>query len=114
MRQRALEAAELLQAEDVSVEVIDPRTLVPLDLELLSASVDRTNHLIIVEESSHFGSWGATLVSELMQSCFESLDAPPMVIGGDETPIPYSSVLEQAWLPGVERIVDGVRQTLAY
>lgn len=114
MRQRALEAAELLQAEDVSVEVIDPRTLVPLDLELLSASVDRTNHLIIVEESSHFGSWGATLVSELAQSCFESLDAPPMVIGGDETPIPYSSVLEQAWLPGVERIVDGVRQTLAY
>jgi pyruvate/2-oxoglutarate/acetoin dehydrogenase E1 component len=114
MRRRALEAAELLEAEDISLEVIDPRTLVPLDLELLSDSIKRTNHLLVVQEASHFGSWGATLVSELMQSCFESLDAPPMVIGGDETPIPYANVLEQTWLPAVERIADGVRRTLAY
>jgi pyruvate/2-oxoglutarate/acetoin dehydrogenase E1 component len=114
MRHRALEAAERLAADGVEVEVIDPRTLVPLDLETVGASVDRTNRLVVAQESSADGSWGATLVARLIADRFESLDAPPLLIGGDDTPIPYAGSLEELWIPSVDRIVDGVRRTLAY
>jgi pyruvate dehydrogenase E1 component beta subunit len=114
MRYRALEAAELLAAEGVSAEVIDPRTMVPFDLETVGASVNKTNRLICVQECPQGGSWGATLVAALMAEQFESFDAPPILVGGDETPIPYSGELEAAWLPSPERIADAARATLAY
>jgi len=114
MRHRALEAAELLAGEGVSAEVIDPRTLVPLDAETIGASLDRTNHLVVAQECTHDGSWGASLVSRMMRDHFESLDAPPLIVGGDETPIPYAGGLEELWIPSAERIADGVRRTLAY
>jgi pyruvate/2-oxoglutarate/acetoin dehydrogenase E1 component len=114
MRHRALEAAELLAGEGVDVEVIDPRTLVPLDLETVAESIDRTNHLVIAQESTHDGSWGASMVSRLMLERFEALDAPPLIVGGDETPIPYAGPLEDLWVPSAQRIADGVRRTLAY
>jgi pyruvate dehydrogenase E1 component beta subunit len=114
MRYRALEAAELLAAEGVSAEVIDPRTMVPFDLETVGASVNKTNRLICVQECPRGGSWGATLVAALMAEQFESFDAPPILVGGDETPIPYSGELEAAWLPSPERIAEAARATLAY
>jgi pyruvate dehydrogenase E1 component beta subunit len=114
MRHRALAAAELLAAEGLSAEVIDPRTMVPLDLDTIAASVDKTNRLICVQECSAGGSWGATLIAALLAEHFESLDAPPILVGGDETPIPYSGELEAAWLPSPERIAQAARQTLAY
>jgi pyruvate/2-oxoglutarate/acetoin dehydrogenase E1 component len=114
MRHRAVEAAERLAGEGVDVEVIDPRSLVPLDVETIGASVDRTNRLVVAQESSADGSWGATLVARLIADRFESLDAPPLLIGGDDTPIPYSGPLEDLWIPSVDRIADGVRRTLAY
>jgi acetoin:2,6-dichlorophenolindophenol oxidoreductase subunit beta len=114
MRYRALEAAELLAAEGVSAEVIDPRTMVPFDLETVGASVNKTNRLICVQECPQGGSWGANLVAALMAEQFESFDAPPILVGGDETPIPYSGELEAAWLPSPERIADAARATLAY
>ena len=114
MRYRALEAAELLAAEGVSAEVIDPRTMIPFDLETVGASVDKTNRLICVQERPQGGSWGATMVAALMAERFESFDAPPILVGGDETPIPYSGELEAAWLPSPERIADAARRTLAY
>jgi acetoin:2,6-dichlorophenolindophenol oxidoreductase subunit beta len=114
MRHHAVAAAELLAAEDVSVEVIDPRTLAPLDAETIGASVDRTNHLVVAQECTHDGSWGASLVARLMRDRFESFDAPPLLVGGDETPIPYAGALEELWIPSPERIADGVRRTLAY
>jgi pyruvate dehydrogenase E1 component beta subunit len=114
MRHRALEAAERLAADGVEVEVIDPRTLVPLDLETVGASVDRTNRLVVAQECSNDGSWGATIVARLMVDRFESFDAPPLLVGGDDTPIPYAGSLEELWIPSVDRIVDGVRRTLAY
>jgi pyruvate/2-oxoglutarate/acetoin dehydrogenase E1 component len=114
MRLRAEEAAEVLAGEGVGVELIDPRTLAPLDHETIGTSVDKTNRLVVVQECSNDGSWGATVVARLMADRFESLDAPPLMIGGDDTPIPYAGPLEELWLPSVDRIVDGVRRTLAY
>ena len=114
MRHRALEAAELLAAEGVAAEVIDPRTIVPFDLDTVTASVAKTNRLICVQESSQGGSWGATLIASLVAENLELLDAPPIIVGGDETPIPYSGELEAAWLPSPERIAQAARQTLAY
>ena len=114
MRHRSLEAAELLAGDGVEVEVIDPLTLVPLDNETIGASVDRTGRLVVAQECTNDGSWGATLVARLLVDRFESLDAPPLLVGGDDTPIPYAGTLEELWLPSVERIADGVRRTLAY
>jgi acetoin:2,6-dichlorophenolindophenol oxidoreductase subunit beta len=114
MRHRALEAAELLAAEGVAAEVIDPRTMVPFDLDTVTASVAKTNRLICVQECSAGGSWGATLIAALVAEQFELLDAPPILVGGDETPIPYAGELEAAWLPSPERIADAARRTLAY
>jgi acetoin:2,6-dichlorophenolindophenol oxidoreductase subunit beta len=114
MRHRALEAAGVLAGEGVEVELIDPRTLVPLDLETIGKSVDRTNLLVVVQEAPPGGSWGASLISALMQERFEMLDAPPLLIATDEIPIPYAGPLEAAYLPSAERIAGGIRQTLAY
>jgi acetoin:2,6-dichlorophenolindophenol oxidoreductase subunit beta len=114
MRHRAVEAADLLADEGIDVEVIDPRTIVPFDYETIGESVDRTSHLVIAQECSNDGSWGATVVARLMADRFESFDAPPLLVGGDETPIPYAGPLEELWIPSVERIADGVRRTLAY
>ncbi|ADB49467.1 alpha-ketoacid dehydrogenase subunit beta [Conexibacter woesei] len=113
MRLRAEEAAELLAREGTSVELIDPRTIAPLDVETIAASLARTNRLVVAQECSHAGSWGASLVSSLVAEHFESLDAPPLVVSGEETPIPYATPLEALWIPSVERIADGVRRALA-
>jgi pyruvate/2-oxoglutarate/acetoin dehydrogenase E1 component len=114
MRHRAVAAAEMLARERIEVELIDPRTLVPLDLATIAESVDRTNRLVVVQEAPATGSWGASLISALMQDRFEMLDAPPLLIGTDDTPVPYSAVLEAAHLPTTERIADGVRRAFAY
>jgi pyruvate/2-oxoglutarate/acetoin dehydrogenase E1 component len=114
MRQRALAAADVLAGDGIEAEVIDPRTLAPLDVDSVAESLGRTNRLVIAQECSHDGSWGATLVARLMADSFESFDAPPLLVGGDETPIPYAGPLEELWIPSVDRIVDGVRRTLAF
>jgi pyruvate dehydrogenase E1 component beta subunit len=114
MRHRALEAAESLAADGVSAEVIDPRTMVPFDIATVTTSLAKTNRLICVQECSAGGSWGATLLAALASSSLELFDAPPLLVGGDDTPIPYAGVLEAAWLPSPERIAAAVRQTLAY
>lgn len=114
MRHRALVVADLLAAEGVSIEVIDPRTLVPLDVATITRSVGRTNRLVVVQETSFAGSWGATVVARVLQDAFETFDAPPVIVAGDDTPVPYAALLEEAWLPGTEHIADAIRRTLAY
>jgi pyruvate/2-oxoglutarate/acetoin dehydrogenase E1 component len=113
MLHRALEAAAVLAEEGISSEVIDPRTLVPLDLPTIGSSVDKTNNLVVVQECPNSGSWGATVVARVVAEHFESLDRPPLLIGGDETPIPYARCLEAAWSPSVSRIGASVRAMLA-
>jgi pyruvate dehydrogenase E1 component beta subunit len=106
MRHRALEAAEIVAPGGIDVEVIDPRTLVPLDLESIIASVKKTGRLVCVQESPPAGSWGTTIAAKVAEAAWEHLDARPRLVSGDETPIPYAGALEDAWLPSTERIAS--------
>lgn len=114
MLHRALAAAETLGPDGPSVEVIDPRTLVPLDVETIAESVDRTNHLVVVQEAPPGGSWGDTLITAILQTHFEALDAPPLLVAADNTPIPYAAPLEEAWMPSSDRIAAAVRETVEF
>lgn len=114
MRHRAVEAAEVLAAEGIEITVIDPRTLVPFDDETVIESLTGTSRLLVVQESPPGGSWGASLVSRMVTEHFEVFDAPPALLSGDETPVPYAAVQEAAWLPSVERVVDAVRRLMTY
>jgi pyruvate dehydrogenase E1 component beta subunit len=113
MRHRAEQAAELLAGE-YSVDLIDPRTLVPFDMGTISESVGRTNRLVVAQEAAVAGSWGASLVAELMREHFEWLDAPPAIVAAEETPVPYSATLEAEYLPSAERIAATVRATCEF
>jgi pyruvate dehydrogenase E1 component beta subunit len=114
MRHRAVEAAELLAGEGTSVEVIDPRTLVPFDLDAVLGSLGRTNRLVVVQEAAFGGSWGATLVAAVVQQQFEILDAPPVLVAADDTPVPYAGPLEELWMPSAQRIADAIRETVGF
>lgn len=107
----ALEAAEKIQQEfDVSVEVIDPRTIKPLDIETIVNSIKKTNRLVIAEESHYFASVGAEITYQVMDSAFDYLDAPVKRISCAETPMPYAKNLEALALPDVDKIIAGVKE----
>jgi pyruvate dehydrogenase E1 component beta subunit len=109
MRVRAEEAATTLAGEGIEVDLIDPRTLVPFDFETIRTSFERTGRLVVAQESPASGSWGQSVVSTVVTECFDSLDAPPVLISGDNTPVPYAGPLEEAWLPSAERIAAAIR-----
>jgi pyruvate dehydrogenase E1 component beta subunit len=111
VRRKALEAAARLEGQ-VSVEVVDPRTLVPLDLETILASVAKTGRLLVVHESPTRAGVGAEIVRRVVAEGFDYLDAPPVVLGGADLPMPFSPGLEDACLPQVETIVAEVRKLL--
>jgi pyruvate dehydrogenase E1 component beta subunit len=104
MRHRALAAAAQLEGDGISAEVIDPRTLVPFDLDTVAESLGRTSRLLVVQEGPPDGGWGATLVARVAAEHFELLDAAPALLAGDRTPVPYATPLEDAWLPDAARI----------
>jgi pyruvate dehydrogenase E1 component beta subunit len=107
----ALQAAEKIQQDyDVSVEVIDPRTIKPLDIDTIVNSVKKTNRLVVAEESHAFASVGAEIAYQVMDSAFDYLDAPIKRISTAETPIPYAKNLEAAALPDVDKIVAAVKE----
>jgi len=114
MRHRAAAAAERLAADGIEIELIDLRTLVPLDLETVVASLDKTNRLVVAQEAPVDGSWGASLVARLMADRFEAFDAPPALVAADDTPVPYAGPLEAEWSPTAERIAETVRRTAAF
>lgn len=109
MRHRALEAADQLAQEGIDMELIDPRTLAPLDLATMLKSLEKTGRLACVEESSPAGSWGESVIAQALEQAFEHFDARPLLISGDATPIPYAGPLEEAWIPSVERIIEQIR-----
>jgi pyruvate dehydrogenase E1 component beta subunit len=100
----ALAAAEQLASEGVEAEVIDPRTLVPLDIEAIVASVMRTGRLVVAHEAVAFGGFGAEIAAEVGTAAFDYLDAPIERVGAPFTPIPLSPPLEDAYLPGAAEI----------
>lgn len=113
MAQRALEAAALLAQEGIDAEVVDPRTLKPLDTETIVGSVVKTGRALIVHEAPVTGGFGGELTSAIIESeAFDYLDAPVRRLGGRNIPIPYNRTLERAAVPQVEDIVEAAR-TLA-
>jgi pyruvate dehydrogenase E1 component beta subunit len=107
---RALEAAELLAVEGIEIEVVDPRTLEPLDTETLVRSVSKTGRVLIVHEAPVTGGVGAELVAVIADSeAFDYLDAPIRRLAGRNVPIPYNRTLEAAAVPQVEDIVTAAR-----
>ncbi|RKY65879.1 MAG: alpha-ketoacid dehydrogenase subunit beta [Candidatus Latescibacterota bacterium] len=109
MVHRTLKAAEALSGE-ISVEVIDPRTLVPLDIEAILKSVEKTGRLLVVHEACTRAGIGAEIVREIVEKAFDYLDAPPKVLGGLNIPMPYTPPLEKAVTPQEEDIIKAVRE----
>jgi pyruvate/2-oxoglutarate/acetoin dehydrogenase E1 component len=113
MANEAIGAAELLERERVSVEVVDPRTLRPLDIETLADSVRRTGRALVVHESWRTGGIGAEIAAELSERCFDDLEAPVTRLGGLDVPIPFSEQLEPLVIPNVASIANAVRELVA-
>ncbi|MGW4131923.1 alpha-ketoacid dehydrogenase subunit beta [Amycolatopsis japonica] len=112
MVHEALAAAETLAAEGIEIEVIDPRTLVPLDLDTIAASVARTNRLVIAHEAVGGSGFGAEIAAAVGQAAFDDLDAPIARVTAPFQPIPVSPGLEDAYLPGAPEICAASRAVL--
>ena len=109
MVHRALEAAEILAKDGISVEVVDPRTLVPLDKECILSSVRKTHALVVVQEAVKTAGAGAEIAAMVAEEAIEYLDAPIVRLGAPFCPVPFSPPLEQAYMPSVDKIVEAVR-----
>ena len=105
-----MKAAEELDAEGISCEIFDPRTLVPFDREGLRASLQKTGRLLIAHEAPTRGGFGAEIAAFAAEECFDLLRSPIVRVGGRNTPIPYAPIMEKFTLPGVARITDEVRK----
>jgi pyruvate dehydrogenase E1 component beta subunit len=108
----ALDAAERLAKDGIDVEVIDLRTLRPLDMETVLASVRKTNRLVTVEEAWPVCSVGSEICAQVAMHAFDDLDAPPVKVSGTDVPMPYAANLEKLALPSAERVVAAVKSVL--
>ncbi len=115
MVHRASEAAERLAEEDgAEMEVVDLRSLRPLDTEAIVDSVKKTNRVLVLHEAPRFGGFGGEIVAAVNEEAFEWLDAPVRRVAALDTPVPYSPPLEDYYLPQVEDILTAARWLLAY
>jgi pyruvate dehydrogenase E1 component beta subunit len=110
----ALAAAEQVSSEGVSAEVIDLRSLIPLDMATVLESVGRTSRLIMVEENPYQGGWGGTVASVVADEGFESLDAPIRRVAAACVPLPFADALEQEVIPTTEKVVAAIRSLASY
>jgi acetoin:2,6-dichlorophenolindophenol oxidoreductase subunit beta len=110
----ALTAADRLSSEGISVEVIDLRCLVPLDVATVLASVERTNRLLVVEENPYQGGWGATVASIVADEGYEMLDAPVRRLAAECVPLPFADALEDEVIPTVDKVITAVQRLSAY
>lgn len=106
----ALKAAEELAKDGLSCEVIDPRTIRPLDINTIVESVKKTNRVVIAEESHPFAGVGAEISAEINERAFDYLDAPAKRVSGVDVPMPYAKNLEQLAIPDVQQIIEAVRE----
>lgn len=106
------EAALQLAKEGISVEVIDLRSIRPLDIDTVAKSITKTHRAVLVEEGHYFAGIAAEVGFEIMETCFDELDAPLMRVCQRESPMPYSKVLEKETMPTVERIITAIKKTV--
>ncbi len=109
MVQKSLAAAEKLAAEGINAEVLDPRTLIPLDKEAILKSVAKTGKLVIVHEEVKTSGFGGEIAAIVSEEGFDYLDAPIKRVAAPDTPIPFSPALEQAYIPSEEKIIEAVK-----
>jgi 2-oxoisovalerate dehydrogenase E1 component beta subunit len=108
------EAAQELEGEDISVEIIDLRTLAPWDKEAVLASVEKTSKALVLHEDTHTGGFGAEIAATIAQEGFENLDAPVRRVTAPDTPVPFAPVLEKAFIPQVHDVVAGIKELAEY
>jgi pyruvate/2-oxoglutarate/acetoin dehydrogenase E1 component len=109
----ALAAAEQLSSEDISAEIIDPRSLSPLDVDTIARSVKKTGHLVIIHEAVEQGGVAGEIAARAQESAFHYLDSPIVRVAAPFAPIPASPALEKNYLPGKQRLVETVRKMLS-
>ena len=109
-----LMSAKTLEAEGIDVEVVDLRTLFPMDEEAILASVAKTNKAILLHEATRTGGIGAEIAAVLSERCFEYLDGPLVRVTAPDTPVPYSPPLEEAFLPNAEKLCKVARALAGY
>ncbi len=112
MLHESLAAAEKLAADGIECEIIDPRTLQPLDTDTIVASAKRTNRVVVVHEAVRFGGLGAEIAAQIQEAAFDYLDAPVGRIGAPFSPVPFSPALEQHYIPSAASIEAGVRAAM--
>ena len=112
MVHEASAAAETLAAEGIEAEVIDLRSLQPLDIDTVAQSVRKTHRAVVIHEAVRFGGLGGEIAAQLQELAFDDLDAPVARVGAPFSPVPFSSVLEQAYLPNAEKIAAETRALL--
>jgi pyruvate/2-oxoglutarate/acetoin dehydrogenase E1 component len=109
----ALEAADLLAADGIEAEVIDPRTLVPLDIDAIASSVKKTHRAVVVHEAHERIGFGAEIVAQIVTHAFDYLDAPPVRVANPNVPTPFSRTLEELSIPSPAQVAQAVRGMLA-
>ena len=108
----AMKAAEILAEQGISAEIINLRSLRPLDIDTIVASVKKTNRVVTVEEGWPFAGIGAEIAMQIVENCFDWLDAPPVRVAGIDVPLPYAANLEKLALPQPDWVVDAVRKII--
>ncbi len=107
-----LEACDALEEEDIAVDLLDMRTIRPLDAEAIIQSVKKTHRIVVVDQSWPFGGVASEVMAQVCEKCFDWLDHPPVRVNSDDVPTPYAKSLEQAYLPNKSKIVAAVKKTL--
>lgn len=112
MVHESTKAAETLAGEGIDCEVIDPRTLQPLDTESIIESVRKTNHVVVAQEAVRFGGFGAEVAAQIQEEAFDYLDAPVARVGAPFSPVPFSPALEKHYIPNAEKIATEARSVV--
>jgi pyruvate/2-oxoglutarate/acetoin dehydrogenase E1 component len=110
----AEEAAQQLEGDGISVEILDLRTLIPWDKQAVLESVAKTSKAVVLHEDTHTGGFGGEIAATIAEEAFEDLDGPLKRITAPDTPVPFSPVLEKAYIPQVEDVAAGIREVAEY
>ncbi|MCP3990141.1 MAG: alpha-ketoacid dehydrogenase subunit beta [Actinomycetia bacterium] len=108
----SVKAAESLAQEGISVEVVDLRSLQPLDIDIVIESVRKTNHIVVAHEAVRFGGLGGEIAAQITELAFDYLEGPVTRVGAPFSPVPFSPALESHYVPDASSIVEGIRSTL--